>query len=105
MNNRNGFSRLELVLVLLIVAVLAAVLLPRYLNVAADGERELCELNRSTILRLYAAHRLLHPNCTLSDVLSGACADFEDDTSDYACPGGGAYVSPDNERILCSKHG
>lgn len=102
---RKGFSRLELIVSLLVIAVLIAVFLPRYLRYAQSGAVELCTINRATILRLYGAHVLTDPGCTLDEVLSGACDSFEDDTSDYTCPSGGRYTASGDKRIHCSKHG
>ncbi len=105
MRFRKGFSRLELVIVLLVLAVLLAVLTPRYIRYARAGQSSVCSFNRATILRLYKAHLLLDPDCTLGDVLAARCGDFEEDVSAYACPGGGVYSAAGNDRIRCSLHG
>lgn len=105
MRGKKGFSRIELIVALLIIAVLVAAFLPRYIRYAQSGATELCALNRAAILRLYRAHELTDPACRLADVLDGSCTDFEDDTSDYTCPSGGLYAADGSTRIYCSRHG
>ena len=104
MQSRRGFSRLELVISLLVIVVIIAVFLPQVIHHAQNSTREVCAINRTTILHLFEAHAPFHPGCLLADVLEGSCMEFNEDLSQYVCPGRGHYSAENNERILCDKH-
>lgn len=103
---RKGFSRIELLIALLVIVVLIALLVPRFVRFVGTSSEKVCAANRATIQRLYRAHALMQDDgCMLEEVLRGECPGFEDDVRDYRCPGGGTYSAEGSERVLCSKHG
>jgi len=106
MRSKKGFSRIELLIALLVIVVLIALLIPRFIRFVGRSTEKVCAANRATIQRLYRAHVLMQDDgCTLENVLRGECAGFEDDVRDYRCPGGGAYRADGDAQVLCSKHG
>ena len=59
MKARKGFTLVELLLVVLIIAVLASIVVPRMTGAAAEANKSKCDANRANAIRaleLYAAN-------------------------------------------------
>lgn len=55
--NRKGFTLVELLVVILILAILMAVALPLYLGAVADSQKKTCRANMQTIANACQAYR------------------------------------------------
>ncbi len=108
--NKKGFTLVEVIVTLLILAVLSAIIVPSAVGWIEKADEKACQLNRSQIIRYYAYVRQLEykesGEVTLSAVLAG---DYEVCAADVAvllCPTGGTYTADDeNGVIACSHHG
>ena len=105
-----GFTLVELIIVIAILAILAAILIPLMVGWIADANEEVCLANRSQILRSYRYIKVLEASkgndVKLSDVLAGNYDEYPEAVGDSACPSGGTYTADDeNEKIICSIHG
>jgi general secretion pathway protein G len=70
-DNRGGFSLLELVMTVIILAVIAAIVLPRFGTSSADAKSRGCEANRRNIevqARLWYRTKGSWPATNLSDI-------------------------------------
>jgi prepilin-type N-terminal cleavage/methylation domain-containing protein len=57
-NKRKGFTLVELLVVVLILAILTAVALPLYLRSVRDAEENACKTNMKTIANAVQAHHV-----------------------------------------------
>lgn len=95
----NGFTMVEVLLVMAIVAMLASIAISNYAVNKEQAKAATCLANRRTIEKEEAAHYAQHlsPSLTISNAVR--------------CPGGGVYVwlvsdpdDPDYPRVACSIH-
>ena len=99
-----GFTLIEIIIVLLILAVLVAVAVPSLVGYIDNTKAQVCETNRRTLERYYEYFRQLHPEATLASFMAGDFDDLADDIGDVQCPSGGIY-SVEDGHIVCSVHG
>jgi type IV pilus assembly protein PilA len=82
MRNARGFTLIEILVVILILAVLLAVAIPLYLRSLHDSERQTCRSNMQTIASAEQAYRVRSPGhvfaTDLTDLIdpSGAGSDL-----------------------------
>lgn len=73
--HRHGFSMLELVAVVTILGIIAAIVVPRMRTRAADSQKAACDVNRSNIeiqAQLYFRDKGVWPATNLSDIAADA---------------------------------
>lgn len=103
--NEEGFTLVELIVVLVILALLSAVLVPSLLGFIDKSKEKVCLVNRSMIERYYRGEVIYNPDTTMQDMLAGNSVTGTD-ASDLTCPSGGDYsVSSDGLHVICSVHG
>jgi len=109
MKTRYGFTLIEVLLVVLILAVLASIVIPRIAESAGDAKKAKCDANIANL------RRALELYCVKNDgEYPASNSDFQDDilnSSDYfphgapVCPFGDAYVFvPATDTITSHSH-
>ncbi|WP_148408962.1 competence type IV pilus major pilin ComGC [Murimonas intestini] len=101
----DGFTLVELIVVLVILALLSAVLVPSLLGFIDKSKEKVCLVNRNMIERYYRAEVIYAPDTKMQDMLDGNSVTGTD-ASELSCPSGGDYsVSSDGQHVVCSVHG
>src|SRR3954466_9266496 len=89
-NNRRGFTLVELLVVVLILATLMAVALPLYLSSVADSAKKTCRANMQSIANAAQAWKVKNrANDFTGLVMSSLTPDLG---ATPQCPSGGAYT-------------
>lgn len=110
-----GFTLVEVIVVLVILAILAAILIPAMVKWIDEANTKVCESNRRQIERYWQYEQTLYYAeygqnvanvVTLEKVLAAdTYAETKDDVAMLKkCPSGGAY-SVSGSHVTCSKHG
>ena len=81
--NRKGFTMIELIMVIVIIGVLSAVAIPKFINLKKDAEKAACDANvgaiNSAVANYYARRALtgtaafpttLHVGCLVTSYLA-----------------------------------
>ena len=101
---KEGFTLAELLIVIAIIAILAAIAIPVYASTLDKSKATVCAHNIQTVERGYIIHLMLDDGKTIQDVMA---EDFGGE--EVKCPAGGVYsvMSGDgsNTNLHCSVHG
>lgn len=103
--NKAGFTLVELIIVLAIIAILAALLIPSLIGYLSEAQATTCGANRAAAQRLLAAESALHGLSQESEAIK-ALADGNM-APDTLCPAGGKVsLQKENDewRLSCSIH-
>jgi len=102
----NGFSLIELIVVITIIAILTSILTPMLLRYVAQSRATACASNRTAFLRYYSIYEIeAGTNSTVPAFLSAAKLDGL--PSDNICPGGGECtfeIVDGRLLVLCDMH-
>ena len=104
MKNNKGFTLLELIVSIAVLAVLATIIVPQLTKYIGASEESVCEVNRKEFIRSYNAYLSYGGTATLAQAVSGACPELAADAENLKCPEGGAISVVDGE-LVCSIHG
>lgn len=107
--NRKGFTLVELLVVILILAILMAVALPLYLGAVSDSQKKTCRANMQTIANACQAYRTRSATHEYPAQLSDLIGAGQDLQALPKCPSNsGDYLYAKNNNqiaIACPGHG
>lgn len=95
-NNINGFTLIELIVVIGIVAILVSLMIPSFTHYLESMNETVCTNNRNTIERLYEATMIN----TIDEISFNM---FIEEYSDEICPVGDV-ISHEGDEVKCNKH-
>jgi prepilin-type N-terminal cleavage/methylation domain-containing protein len=98
--NKKGFTLVELLVVLVILAILAAAVIPSMLGYIDKSNEIMCKVQRSTILRGWRYAKVFNEDLSLSDYYSSG----DEYIAGAKCPSGGTYTI-NGSTVICSIHG
>jgi type IV pilus assembly protein PilA len=88
---RKGFTLVELLVVVLILAILMAVAIPAYLSAVHESQRRTCRANMQTLAHVEQAYLLKNPSGGYTSDLNALVADGNIQ-SVPKCPDNGSYT-------------
>lgn len=98
MNKKSdGFTLVELIIVIAILGIIAAIAVPRLTGYKSVAEERVCATNRETVERMYSAFLLEN------DHEDSIFNQFLMESFDEVCPTRGA-ISYDDGKVKCSLH-
>ena len=99
MNRKHdGFTLLELIAVIAILGIIAALAVPKLIGYKRLAEERVCDTNRKTVEKMYKAF-LLEKDIDYESAFD----QFLKDNFKVVCPSGGV-ISYKDEKVNCSVH-
>jgi type II secretion system protein G len=104
MKNQKGFTLMEVLIVVLIIGILAAIAVPNYIQALEDSKVKACQANIDVLTAQAERYRLSrgeYPTLAENQCLSDYLAEKNFLTQQVECPRGGRYILVSN-KVECS---
>ena len=103
LRNQRGFTLVELMIVIVIIGVLAAIAVPAYSSYVSKAQERTCEANRRMISTAAGIYYIEHNNEYATDINN--LKNYLDNFDSLKCPACGEYeLVQDSFDVTCSKH-
>lgn len=103
LRNQRGFTLVELMIVIVIIGVLAAIAVPAYSKYVSRAQERTCEANRRMISTAAGMYYIEHDNTYAEGI--GDLSDYLDNVDSLKCPADGEYtLVQDSFDVTCSEH-
>lgn len=95
---QNGFTIIELMTVMVVLAILAAIIVPGFISYIDKQKTKECKSNQNSLVLYLKSERIKDPETSMQEVIDN----YEDTLS---CPSGGVYTQTDKDTVSCNHSG
>jgi prepilin-type N-terminal cleavage/methylation domain-containing protein len=104
LRNQRGFTLVELMIVIVIIGVLAAIAVPAYSSYVSKAQERTCEANRRMISTAAGMYYIENDGTYATDI-DDDLTDYLDNVTSLECPADGEYeLVQGSFDVTCSKH-
>lgn len=109
LRNQKGFTLMELMIVIVIIGVLAAIGVPAYSGYVERANKAVCKSNRRSIETAVQLYKMDYPTADLTalkfgadDLATNPLAEYITNLSDMLCPKDGVYSVDASGKVSCN---
>lgn len=95
--DKKGFTLIEMIVVITVIGVLAAIGIPSLMAYIDKGKASDCGINRKALVLKLEAERAQTPGATMEEIIKK--------NAEIQCPSGGIYTAIDKDTVKCSHPG
>ncbi|MBS7031872.1 MAG: type II secretion system protein [Clostridium sp.] len=95
--DKKGFTLIEMIVVITVIGVLAAIAVPSLMAYIDKGKASDCEINRKALVLKLEAERAQSPGASMEEIIKN--------NPEIQCPAGGIYTAVDKDTVKCSYPG
>ena len=95
--DKKGFTLIEMIVVITVIGVLAAIAVPSLMAYIDKGKASDCEINRKALVLKLEAERAQAPGASMEEIIKN--------NPEIQCPAGGIYTAVDKDTVKCSYPG
>jgi prepilin-type N-terminal cleavage/methylation domain-containing protein len=105
LRNQKGFTLMELMIVIVIIGVLAAIGVPAYRNYIDNAKKQTCAANRRTLATAVGLYMTENNGDVPDEVEVDDLKDYMTNADAVKCPAGGNYSIEDTGAVTCDAPG